>query len=84
MNKGYHKYRLAEYRRSKYRLIWCREPLEESTIPNSNASHFNQHFNTGQILDTIIEALGGSTESTLEKKRLRLRRLVGLVPVPLA
>jgi len=37
-----------------------------------------------QMLDTIIEALGGSTEGTLEKKRLRLRRLVGVVPVPSA
>jgi hypothetical protein len=36
------------------------------------------------MVDTIIEALGGSTEGTLEKKRLRLRRLVGVVPFPSA
>ncbi|ELR09856.1 hypothetical protein VC83_06497 [Pseudogymnoascus destructans] len=37
-----------------------------------------------QMVDTLIEALGGSTEDTLEKKKLRLRRLVGVVSVPFA
>jgi len=31
-----------------------------------------------QEADAILQALGGSTEGTIEKKRLRLRRLLGL------
>jgi chaperonin cofactor prefoldin len=65
-------------------LVPLHHSVTNEDIPGFPATTGDIGLLNRQMIDTIIEALGGSADGTLEKKKFRLRRLVGLIPVPLA